>query len=245
MARKWIRLTAAPLALAASTWAAAQATPPPPPPQAIPPQASETTYHVYPDLRYHPLRVQIEGGYSVTSGDAATLLHDGWNVGLGLTWFPTSKLPLGLRVDGSYSSFDLTYDALARAAQAIGQPGTYYGHQNLYGGDLDLELDLPLSHHARWYFFGGAGRYRAETVVKQAQYQFGFACFYYCFPAYIPVVTLEQHSTSDWLRSWNAGMGFEFALADPASFFIEARYLRIEPYANRNEFIPIRVGLRF
>ncbi len=70
-------------------------------------------------------------------------------------------------------------------------------------------------------------------------------CFFEFFIGYFPVVyTVEQH-TSDWHNSWNAGMGFEFALEDPASLFIEARYLRVGPSSNRMEFVPIRVGLRF
>jgi hypothetical protein len=37
----------------------------------------------------------------------------------------------------------------------------------------------------------------------------------------------------------------EVAIADRASFFVEARYLRILPNSNQTKFIPIRFGFRF
>jgi hypothetical protein len=47
------------------------------------------------------------------------------------------------------------------------------------------------------------------------------------------------------MKSWNAGIGFEFALSDPATFFIDARFLRIKQGSTYMDFVPIRVGLRF
>jgi hypothetical protein len=40
-------------------------------------------------------------------------------------------------------------------------------------------------------------------------------------------------------------MGLEIAIADRASFFLEARYLRIMPNRNQTKFVPITLGLRF
>jgi hypothetical protein len=95
------------------------------------------------------------------------------------------------------------------------------------------------------YFFGGVGWYREHTAFKQVSYERGVACFAYCFYGYFPFNSTVEQNTSGWLKSWNAGMGFEFALADPASFFIEARYLRLSPSRSRMAFVPIRIGLRF
>jgi hypothetical protein len=36
-----------------------------------------------------------------------------------------------------------------------------------------------------------------------------------------------------------------FALQDPVTLFVEARYLRLRPSGSNVSFIPIRVGLRF
>ena len=44
--------------------------------------------------------------------------------------------------------------------------------------------------------------------------------------------------------AWNAGVGVDFALPAGQSWFVEARYERIETQ-EPTEFIPIRFGLRF
>jgi opacity protein-like surface antigen len=216
---------------------------PPPPPRAtaIPVQ------HFSPpvsELKYHPIAVQIEGGGTVTTGTTNKYLDDGSNVGLGLTWFPTSVLPLGLRVDGSYSTFRETNQSLFLASQATGT-NVSWGHANLYGGDLDAELDLRMGPSVKEYFFGGAGRYREQTELRQFAFESGVVCYFHCFEGRFPFAYTVARNTSDWLNSWNAGVGFEFALTDPASFFVEARYLRVGPASNKMEFVPIRVGLRF
>lgn len=217
------------------------------PPSAPPPQKGPPFEHGFPlvpELKYHPFAVQFEGGYSVIAGEARQALDNGWNAGLGLTWFPTSALPLGLRVDGTYNRFRENYQSLSLASQATGT-NVAFGYESLYGGDVDAQLDLRMGTRVKEYFFGGVGWYREHTTFKQLSFERGVGCFYYCFYGYFPVVSTAEQNTSSWLNSWNAGMGFEFALADPASFFIEARYLRLSPSRSRTEFVPIRIGLRF
>jgi len=218
---------------------------PPPPPLPPPPVAVTRAVVRYsppppPALKYHPFAVQIDGGYTLTSGATSQDIQDGSNVGLGLTWFPTSVLPIGIRLDGSYSRF--------RARDPLLNPGNFTsGHENIYGGDADLQLNLAHSSSAaQFYLFGGAGQYREQTVLRQVSFVNGVICgYYYCEQGYFPAVTAEQRTTSDWHRAWNAGAGFEVAIADRASFFVEARYLRILPNSNQTKFIPIRFGLRF
>jgi len=201
-------------------------------------------------FRYHPLLVQIEGGYTLTHGNTAESLNGGWNTGLGLTWYPSSALPFGLRLDGSYSRFDLTTQSLYGASQALGTD-VALGHQDVYGADLDAEFDFKMSQHVKGYLFGGAGRYRASTSYEQFGYSPGLVCYYYCYPAYLGYTYEVAHNTTGWLNSWNAGVGFEFALQDPVRFFVEARYQRITKSSSSSssdkmsEFVPIRVGLRF
>jgi opacity protein-like surface antigen len=196
------------------------------------------------ELQYHPIEAQIEGGGTVTTGSTSKYLNDGTNVGFGLTWFPTSVIPLGLRVDGSYSTFTETRQSLFLASQNTGANAAW-GHANLYGGDVDAQFDLRMGPSVKEYFFGGAGRYREQTVFKQFFDQTSTVCYFHCFQAYFPYASTLVRSTSDWLNSWNAGMGFEVALTDPASFFVEARYQRVGPASNHMEFVPIRVGLKF
>lgn len=194
-----------------------------------------------PEVRYHPIQVQIDGGYTATTGQTDRFLDDGANVGFGLSWFPTPLLPVGLRVDGSYSSF--------RARNALlNQYGSNFfsGYDNVYGGDADLQLDLASSSsRSKLYLLGGAGWYREQTSLRQVSFVQGTFCgFYFCEQGTFPVRTTE-HITSPWRSSWNAGIGWEIAYDEGASFFIEARYLQLAPRDSKKQFVPIRVGLRF
>jgi opacity protein-like surface antigen len=218
---------------------------PPVPPPANPPPAPFRVQHYsppHPELKYRPFEVHIDGGYSVTTGVTNQFYDNGANAGLGLTWFPTSALPVGLRVDGSYSWF-------RGKDQLVGLYGGQFTEANerIYGGDADLQLDLAhKSSRAKMYLFGGMGWYKEETRLRQVSIVSGTICgWYYCEYGYFPAVTAEQTNTSTWKRSWNAGFGMEVAVADHASFFIEARYQRILPNGTNMQFVPIRLGLRF
>jgi opacity protein-like surface antigen len=223
-------------------------TPYTPPVAAAPPPGWTPVEHASPqrsEFKYHPLVVQIEGGYSLTTGATHQNLDNGSNVGVGVAWFPTSVLPLGLRVDGSYSGFSETPRSVNLASLTTGTNASF-GHAHLYGGDVDAELDLQIGSHVKEYYFGGVGAYREQTTFKQLSYESGVGCdFYECFYGYFPVTSTVERNTTGWLHSWNAGLGFEFALQDPASFFVEARYVRIGPPRTALDFVPIRVGLRF
>lgn len=43
----------------------------------------------------------------------------------------------------------------------------------------------------------------------------------------------------------DAGIGVEIAPGNDTSFFVDARYLRINPSQRKFDFIPISFGLRF
>ena len=215
---------------------------------AAPPSGWTSIEHTSPRLsepKYHPLVLQIDGGYSLTSGATHQDLENGSNVGVGITWFPSSVLPLGFRLDGSYSGFSETPRSVNLASLTTGTNASF-GHAHLYGGDVDAELDLQIGSHVKEYYFGGIGAYREQTTFKQLSYESGVGCdFYECFYGYFPVTSTVERNTTGWLHSWNAGLGFEFALQDPASFFVEARYVRIGPSRTAVDFVPIRMGLRF
>jgi opacity protein-like surface antigen len=228
-------------------YAAPTAAPLPPPASPVPPPAPPFRVEHYtvpsPELKYHPFEVHIDGGYSVTTGTTNQNFENGSNAGLGFTWFPTSALPLGLRVDGSYSWFRTTNNFLNQNS------GNFtHGNLDIYGGDADLQVDLAhRSSRAKLYLFGGMGWYRERTDLRQVSIVNRTICgFYFCAPGYFPAVTAEQITTSDWQKSWNAGFGLEVALAPRAAFFIEARYQHFLPNnSNAFQFVPIRVGLRF
>jgi opacity protein-like surface antigen len=201
--------------------------------------------HAGKGLHYHPWQVQIGAGYTLTEGSLKSSLYDGATVNLGLHWFPSNETPLGVRLDLSYSSFNATLGAREAAAVATGTNVTD-GYQNLYGGDADLQLDLIRGKRTKMYVYGGLGWYRQQNVFQATQWIPAYICgFYWCGPGYVGNEYTVERNTTSWLKSWNAGVGIEFALSDPTTFFIEARYLRLEPYDQKREFIPIVLGFRF
>ena len=222
--------------------------PPPPPPGQPAPTYTQSTYTQPQNaFRYHALRMELAGGYTLTEGDLKNNLHDGGNVGLGFIWMPSSSFPLGLRLEGSYSDFSHTPNYLSQEAAASGYDLSS-GYTALYGGNADAELDLPmLGNHVREYLFGGVGWYRQQINLKAVSNQQGLVCYYYCVPVTFPVYSTVSRTTTDWQKAWNAGIGFEFAMADPGSFFIEARYMRITQNQGdaQTVFVPIRIGIRF
>ena len=96
--------------------------PPPPPAGSQPPPAYIQSTYSQPQngFRYHALRLELAGGYTLTEGDLKNVLHDGGNAGLGLIWMPSSSFPLGLRLEGSYSDFSHTLNYLSQEAAATG-----------------------------------------------------------------------------------------------------------------------------
>lgn len=222
----------------------AEAVPPAAPPSASSPASPPdfVRFSSAPELSYHPLSAQIDAGYTVAAGATSDSLDGGPNVGVGLTWFPTAALPIGLRVDGSYNWFG------ARRGLLDTGPGFTSGHEEIYGGDADLQLDL--AHRSslwKMYLLGGVGEYREWINLRQVSLQPGIGCFgfFYCGSALFPTVTALERKASPWNVSWNGGIGWEIATSPGSSFFIEARYLRINASGGRLQFVPIRIGVRF
>jgi hypothetical protein len=213
--------------------AAAPSQPPaaPPPVIAARPVYVRQYWWESPELVYRPVHFAIEGGYTATAGSTSDYLNDGGNVGIGFSFFPSRTLPLGLRIDGSWSRFD--------ASHAYYYPNANYYlpvHENIYGGDADLQFNLVHTpSRYQFYLLGGAGWYREQNVIG------GYGCGYYYCGSY----SGEQSSTTGWRTSWNAGLGGEVAMPGGTSFFMEVRYHRIAPQDNERQFVPVRVGIRF
>ncbi len=218
----------------------------PPPRQYTPPQwsHSETAYYDS-AFQYHPFRFHIDGGGTITQRATENYLDNGWNAGAGFTWFPTSHLPMGIRIDGTYNDFTARRALLDRAA-ATYQTRVDSGNQRMWGGDVDLEFDLPLSPYVRAYLLAGGGWYRQQTTYRQTNYQAGYICYWFgCGPGYYGVTGIVSRNTTEWHFARNAGLGFEFSMGPWTSFFVEARYMRLDPANAKSDFLPIRAGLRF
>ena len=207
---------------------------------------SEGSYPGTPGFQYHPFRFHIDGGGTLTQRENDKLLDNGWNAGLGLSWFPSRHLPFGIRVDGTYMEFSARQDLLNQASSASGLR-VDNGTRKMWGGDVDLELDLAtISPTWRFYLLAGGGWYKTQDTFRQRNFYPGYICDWWgCGPGYYGISSIVSRNTTDWHFAKNAGLGFEFALAPRTSFYVEARYMRLNPNDAHSDYLPIRAGLRF
>jgi hypothetical protein len=174
---------------------------------------------------YSPIRVQFGGGRTITQGWGEKYLNNGMNVLLGLTWQPSGNVPLALRLDGMYQRFDARQALLTQAVAQFGS-NVDEGTIIMWGGDVDAELDLPLTAGSRLYFLAGGGWYDEQNTFR---YQ----------GSIVSRNTIGTHFAK------NAGLGVEFANGGSLFLFIEARYMRFNVNGQNLDLIPIRIGLRF
>jgi hypothetical protein len=165
------------------------------------------------ELQYHPLVVQFESAYSIATDATHEYLGNGSNVGVGLTWFPTSMLPPCFPVACSYSGFKGISLSVNLTTLATGT-SDLFEHAHLYGEDLDDDRGRRLGLHVQVYYLGGVRTYREQATLKRLSYESRLTCdSYECSYGYFPVVSTIERNTTGWLHSWTAGLGFEFALA--------------------------------
>jgi Outer membrane protein beta-barrel domain len=176
-----------------------------------------------------PLHWFVDAGYSATTGQTATYLDDGWNIGGGVQWRPQPG-PFSLRGDLSYSRFNGTD---APGFSPSGNPVVVdNGWTNVFNFDVDGVYDIPLGGGVKAYLMAGGGG--AYTRMDFASGRF------YCGP--FGPCGGPSDGTTRW--SWNAGAGINFPLYGGQSWFIEARYDKVETQIP-GEFVPVRVGFRF
>jgi len=183
-------------------------------------------------LSHHALRLQIEGGHTITEGSQDRNLDNGQNLGLGFTWQPLARLPLAFRADGMYEKFEIRPPLLVQAASYFGT-SVDEGSAKMWGGDIDAELDFPVSYWARLYLLGGVGWYDQQNSYRQ-----------FTFGASQTSMLVGRNSTGMRFEK-NAGVGAEFAIGDRASFFVDARFMRFGPSGAKSDFVPIRFGVRY
>jgi hypothetical protein len=184
------------------------------------------------------LTIQAGGGDEIVTGSTGEYMHGAGNAAVGVTWFPSSALPMGLRLDGSYAWF-----SPANRLLGLGGVGYNKGERNVYGGDLDLQLDFDRSSKQKLYLLAAFGEYRVGTSLQKLSNAPLVCGKRFC--GTFPTLLASESDTSAWEPSWNAGVGWAMALDAHTSMFVEARYQRISTRGNSTQYIPIRVGLRF
>lgn len=201
----------------------------------------EQTFRPWQAVHWH-----IEAGYSPTLGQTSKYFDGGWTLGGGLTWQPERAVPLALRADLDYSYFSATRNLIAINEQAD-QIQIDNGHGEVFGLNVDGEWRARLSPATSAFVLAGVGVNHRRIALTQTVALGSYFCdpyFGYCGFGVVPgdVVVASADTTR---FSWNAGAGLDFALRNGQTFFVEARYMRLETRPEPTEFFPITVGLRF
>lgn len=202
------------------------------------------TYYEQTFRPVEPVHWHVQIGYSPTVGSTSQYFDGGFTFGGGLTWRPPGH-PLGLRADLEYSRFDATRNLVAINQQAD-QMQIDSGYGEAVGLSVDGEYKRPLTSWVSGFALAGVGVDYFRVALTQT---FAFGTYFcdpwvgFCSFGLVPgqVVVASGSSTR---FAWNAGAGLDFRLHDGETFFVEARYQRIET-RQPTAFIPLTVGLRF
>jgi len=187
----------------------------------------------------------IDTGYVGTTGQISSALDGGWTIGGGLSWQPDFSSPLALRADLNYSRFDATRRLIATNA-AVDQTEINDGFGEIVDLDVDGEYKMPLSSYITGFAVAGVGVAHRRIALTQTVAFGDYFCdswFGYCDYDVVPgqVVVASDNTTR---LTWNAGVGLDFALRNGESFFVEARFTRMQT-PQPTDFVPIWIGLRF
>lgn len=190
-------------------------------------------YQYPPYTADRPVQWFIDMGGSVTQNQTADNFNSGWNIGTGLNFHPDPRQPFMLRAEVNYNRFDATGAFVAQ------NPSADSGNMQTVTGFLDGVLEAPLNPWMRLYATGGVGIGWRRLELTQN----GFFCNdFFCGPGFgHSYVVASQDSTH---FAWNAGAGMNFPLPSGQSWFIEARFERIQTQ-EPTDYIPIRFGFRF
>lgn len=202
---------------------------------ALPALAQQASYPY--SYSQRPVQLFIDGGASVTTGETANDFDNGYTFGGGVIVRPQPG-PLALRFELNYARSEAT-NQFINLNEAASGTAIDDGSMQTLTGFADAMLEAPINPWARVYGMAGVGLgYRRVELTNG-----GFFCDpFFCGPGFGRTVI----ASSDVTRfAWNVGAGIDFALAGGQSWFIEARYERIETSDAPTEFIPIRVGFRF
>jgi Outer membrane protein beta-barrel domain len=192
-----------------------------------------------------PIQWHFDGGYGVTTGRTADYLNNGWTIGGGFTWHPDPGGPFSLRTDLNYSRFGAT-DQLITLGELQTQTQIDDGNGQIVDLDMDGVYEFPVAPAVRGYLLGGVGVAHRRLELTQTVAYGGVVCdswWGFCGVGYAPgdVVVASQNTTR---FTWNAGAGLDISIGGGQSWFVEARYTRIETPVP-TDFVPIRVGIRF
>lgn len=190
-----------------------------------------------------PLQWFVDAGPSFPLGTTADYLNTGWTVGGGFNVRQDPSQPFFLRTELNYSRFGASSELIS-AGQTASQTQINGGYGEALDGQVDGVFEQPFNAYSRFYLTGGIGLAYRRIQLTQSGASPCNEFLGVCGPGFAGSTTNGVSHYDNTRFAWNVGAGFDFPLAGVQSWFVEARYERIETPAP-TEFLPIRIGIRF
>ena len=193
-----------------------------------------------PDKNWKSWFGHFAGGYSSVTGDASSVVDNGWNLNGGATYWPESW-PIGIDLELGYNDLGIKSETLA----------------SLDGVDSANFTAWSMTADAMWgpkpggtvnvYLAGGLGVYRVNASLGEDAIFNGIICdpwYLWCYPGLIPgtKVLFDETQTK---MGFNFGAGITFEVGLGSQIYIEAKYHRVETDPAALEYIPVVVGYRW
>jgi len=157
--------------------------------------------------------------HSAASGEG---FNSGWQ-GTALVTLTVPGWPVGLRMDGTYSTHGANDQLKADLTASIGQPTDE--KTKLFGVNVDATYPSGSTSRVQPYALGGMGAYHVTISVTSGG------------------STSDNSATR---FAWNLGGGVRYRMRG-TTLFLEARYVDVTAVAGfpKTTFLPITAGIRF
>ncbi len=184
-------------------------------------------------------------GYADTIGETSDYLHGGWTFGGGFAFQPESWEHLALQIDLGYTWMNAT-NGLISLGQQHSPVRIDDGAGAMGWLTAAVKYAIPFTESVRGYGLLGIGGYHRYVELSQTALFGGTICdpwWGYCYPGVATGQAIVA-STSTIKFGENVGLGVEWQTYGAGTWFLEARYHRMEG-THPTELVPIQIGIRF
>lgn len=183
-----------------------------------------------------PYSIGFNLNFPTTAGETSQVLKNGFGFGLDFAYRPETS-PLGLRLDVTHGSFDLTSDVLKQINLADTGWASYWGF------NLSALLTTRTSGRIRPYLQAGPGIYHERAEASRFAGGGGVVCDPW-FGCWNVSNSEDVADWSTWRMGWMGGGGLNVEFDSGGALFFQAQYHLISNEHKDAEIIPLALGYR-
>jgi hypothetical protein len=183
-----------------------------------------------------PYSVGFNLNFPTAAGDTTGILKNGFGFGFDMGYRPEDSF-LGIRLDVTHASFDLTSAVLSQVNHAD------TGWASLWGFDMSAVLTPRHANRVRPYLQFGPGMYYEHAEASRLTAGGGVVCDPW-FGCWDYNNTQDVADWSSWRLGWIGGGGINMEFDGGGALFLQAQYHYI-PNTNQDiEIVPVAIGYR-